>query len=201
MEAINLDSPQFLAIKQVLNALASPNDDELSKFLQHFKPRQLKQGDYFVRAGVKSGELGFINAGLVRFFYQTPDGKEFNKSFVAENQFIAAYSSFLTQSDPRYSIQALEDCFLLVADLRAVVALFEESRCWERLGRIFAEQLFIKKESREAEFLLDDAKTRYQTFQQNFGELEDRLPQYHIASFLGITPVALSRIRTQADKN
>ncbi len=132
------------------------------------------------------------------FFYQTADGKEFNKSFVAENQFLAAYSAFLTQSTPRYSIQALEDSHLLVADLKAIVSLFDERSCWERLGRVFTEQLFIRKETREAEFLLDDAKTRYQTFLGTFGALEDRLPQYHFASYLGITPVALSRIRTQS---
>ena len=66
---------------------------------------------------------------------------------------------------------------------------------WERLGRLLTEQLYIKKEQREAEFLLDDAPTRYRNFQKQYPGLEDRLPQYHVASYLGITPVALSRIR------
>ena len=196
-----VDSPQFLAIKQVLGDVVSPSDEELTSFLSQFSARRLNQGEYFVHAGVVSNELGFLNAGLLRFFYRTPDGKEFNKSFVSENQFVSAYSSFLTDSKPRYSIQALEDCFMLVADLKPVISLFETSQRWERLGRVFAEQLYVKKEIREAEFLLDDAKTRYRSFQRNFGALEYRLPQYHIASYLGITPVALSRIRNQTDKN
>lgn len=59
------------------------------------------------------------------------------------------------------------------------------------------EQLYIKKETREAEFLLDDAETRYQRFQSSYPGLEERLTQYHVASYLGITPVALSRIRNR----
>ncbi|MCP4271690.1 MAG: Crp/Fnr family transcriptional regulator, partial [Gammaproteobacteria bacterium] len=84
---------------------------------------------------------------------------------------------------------------LLICDLAPVVNLFDQHRCWEKLGRLLAEQLYIKKETREAEFLLDDAETRYLNFQTNYPGLEDRLTQYHVASYLGITPVMLSRIR------
>jgi CRP-like cAMP-binding protein len=95
----------------------------------------------------------------------------------------------------RFSIQALEESHLLVCNLQPVVELFDQHRCWERLGRKLAEQLYIKKETREAEFLLDDAETRYNNFQRAYPGLEHRLAQYHVASYLGITPVALSRIR------
>ena len=185
----------FIAIKQNLIQLVSPPDSELDEFLNLFQTRSIKRGGYFVRAGGQSTELAFVNSGLLRFFYRTTDGKEFNKSFIAENQFTAAYSSFLTDMPTRFSIQALEECHLLVCDLHSVVNMFARHGCWERLGRILAEQLFIKKEAREAEFLLDDAKTRYHNFQNTYPELEDRLTQYHVASYLGITPVALSRIR------
>lgn len=188
-------SASFIAIKQVLSQLVSPPDPELDEFLKLFQIRSIEKGAYFVRAGDRSTELAFVNAGLLRFFYQTTDGKEFNKSFVAENQFTAAYSAFLTDMPARFSIQALEECHLLICDLHMVVNLFDRHGCWERLGRILAEQLFIKKEAREAEFLLDDAETRYRNFQKQYPGLEGRVAQYHVASYLGITPVALSRIR------
>ena len=188
-------SAQFIAIKQVLNQLVSPSDSELDELLKLFHIRLIEKGGYFVRAGDRSTELAFVNAGLLRFFYQTTDGKEFNKSFIAENQFTTAYSAFLTDMPTRFSIQALEECYLLVCDLHIVVNMFDRHGCWERLGRILAEQLFIKKEAREAEFLLDDAATRYHNFRKTYPALEDRLAQYHVASYLGITPVALSRIR------
>jgi CRP-like cAMP-binding protein len=188
-------SAPYIAIKQVLSQLVSPPDPELDEFFKLFQIRSIEKGAYFVRAGDRSTELAFVNAGLLRFFYQTTDGKEFNKSFVAENQFTAAYSAFLTDMPTRFSIQALEECHLLICDLHMVVNMFDRHDCWERLGRILAEQLFIKKEAREAEFLLDDAETRYRNFQKQYPGLEGRVAQYHVASYLGITPVALSRIR------
>ena len=195
MNHVDLSSAQFLAIKQALNHLVSPPDTELEQFLKLFSKRTLEQGEYFLQAGDKSIELAFVNAGLLRFFYQTEEGKEFNKSFIPENQFATAYSAFLIDMPARFSIQALEESHLLVCNLQPVVELFDQHRCWERLGRNLAEQLYIKKEIREAEFLLDDAETRYNNFQRAYPGLEHRLAQYHVASYLGITPVALSRIR------
>lgn len=195
MQANTLSSAPYIALKQVLGFLVSPPEEEMERISQLFRPQSFKQGEYLLQAGDEPKDLGFINAGLLRYFYQTAEGKEFNKSFIAENQFTAAYSAYLTQSPARFSIQALEDSVLLIADLKSVIALFDQHRCWEKLGRILAEQLYIKKETREAEFLLDDAETRYRRFLKTYQGLEDRLTQYHIASYLGITPVALSRIR------
>jgi CRP-like cAMP-binding protein len=195
MNHVDPASAQFLAIRQVLNRLVSPPDAEIEKFLALFGKRTLERDAYFLQAGERSTELAFVNAGLLRFFYQTEDGKEFNKSFIPENQFAAAYSAYLTGAPARFNIQALEPSRLLVCNLHDVVELFDRHPCWQRLGRILAEQLYIKKETREAEFLLDDAETRYRNFQAAYPGLEDRLAQYHVAGYLGITPVALSRIR------
>lgn len=189
------NSVQFIALKTVVEHLVSPPEEQWHRFKQLFAPRVLDRGRFFIRAGERPEYFGFINAGLVRFFYQTQQGQEFNKSFAYENHFIGAYSAFLTNSNVRFTIQALEECSLLVAKTRRMAELFDSHFCWEKFGRILAEQLYIKKEQREAEFLLDDAETRYRNFLQYYPDLEDRLPQYHIASYLGITPVALSRIR------
>lgn len=195
MNSTPVEPALYIALKQVLNHLVSPPVEELDMICQLFRTQSFKQGEYIIRAGDTSKELSFINAGLLRYFYQTADGKEYNKSFITENQFSASYSAYLTNSPARFSIQALEDSHLLMADLKTVVGLFNQHRCWEKLGRLLAEQLYIKKEGREAEFLLDDAETRYHKFLKSYPGLEDRVPQYHIASYLGITPVALSRIR------
>jgi CRP-like cAMP-binding protein len=191
----DLSTAQFLAIRQVINHMVSPPEVELERLLKLFSQRTLEQGALFLQAGNRSTELAFVNSGLLRFFYQTEDGKEFNKSFIPENEFAAAYSAFLIDMPARFSIQAMDESHLLVCDLKSVIDLFDQHSCWERLGRMLAEQLYVKKEIREAEFLLDDAETRYHNFQIAYPGLEDRLTQYHVASYLGITPVALSRIR------
>ncbi len=90
MNNTDLSSARFLAIRQVLGYLVSPPCAELELFLNLFSNRTLKQGEYFLQAGYNSIELAFVNAGLLRFFYRSEDGKEFNKSFIPENQFAAA---------------------------------------------------------------------------------------------------------------
>ena len=188
-------SGHFVTLKAVIDALVAPPAPEWTRFQALFEPQTLQAGQFFIRAGDPSTRICFINAGLLRLFYQTPQGKEFNKSFAQENSFAGVYSAYLSDSPARFAIQALEDSRLLVAAFPDITGLFNGHRCWEKLGRLLSEQLYVKKEQREAEFLLDDAQTRYRNFQNQYPGLEDRLPQYHVASYLGITPVALSRIR------
>jgi len=82
--------------------------------------------------------------------------------------------------------------------LEESLALRDRYLCWQEVAARYAEMLFAEKERREREFLSDDAATRYRTFLADSPDLESRLPQYFIASYLGITPVALSRIRGRA---
>ena len=151
----------------------------------------------FQRVDEQANEICFVNAGLLRMYYTTADGKEMNKSFILENGFAGAYSAWLSRTPSRFSIQTMETSHLLVAQINDVTAMFSQHSCWERLGRLLVEQLYVRKEQREAEFLLDDAETRYMHFRQRYPDLEKRIAQYHVASYLGITPVALSRIRNK----
>ena len=189
----------LVALKSVIDKLVSPPAEEWQNFATLFAHRKLDSGKFFVRAGEASVSLCFVNAGLLRFFYETGDGKEFNKSFSKENEFAGNYSAYLTATESRFNIQALEDSHLLVAKFSDITALYDRHPCWQQFGRSMAEQLYIKKEQREAEFLLDDASTRYRNFLLRYPGLEDRVTQYHVASYLGITPVALSRIRRNSN--
>ena len=90
---------------------------------------------------------------------------------------------------------ALMDSELLVIRFRDFEALFDRHACWERVGRKIAEGMFISKERRERELLMLSAEERYRLFLGRYKHLEKRIPQYQIAAYLGITPVALSRIR------
>lgn len=191
---------QFIALKTVVSQLVNPPELEWQNFTQLFQQKSLRKQEFFIQAGSTSIDLGFINSGLVCFFYENEHGIEFNKTFCQENQWIAAYSAYLTNTPARFNIQALENTHILTAKLADIVLLFDQHECWQKLGRLLAEQLYIKKEQREAEFLLDSALQRYKNFLHNHPQLEQRLPQYHIASYLGITAVALSRIKNKLKK-
>jgi len=134
---------------------------------------------------------------LFRLYYTTPDGSEYNKSFCSGNDFVASYGSLLTGTPASLSIQALTDSKLIVIPYAKFQMLYDRHACWERLGRLLVERLFVKKESRERDFLLLSAEARYLKFMESYGPLAANIPQYHIASYLGITPVALSRIRNR----
>lgn len=150
---------------------------------------------HFVQAGAYSDFIGLCIDGLFRLYYTTPDGVEFNKNFCSKFDFVASYSAILQEVPSYFSIQAMTDSHLITFRHRDLQSLYTRHICWEQLGRHIAEQLFVNKEIRERELLMLSAESRYRLFLSRFSDLSDQIPQYHIASYLGITPVALSRIR------
>ncbi len=170
-------------------------EDEWEYFVPRLRECRFEKNEYLVRAGDVAKNFHFIIEGLVRFFYSTEDGKEFNKSFAMENGYAGSFHSLVLQAPCGFFIQALERTDTLVLPNQLLRELYERHSCWERLGRRNAENLVLVKEAREKELLLDSLETRYRRFLREYPGLADRIPQYHIASYLGVTNVALSRIR------
>lgn len=166
----------------------------------HLVECQFEKNDYLISAGDVAENFYFILEGLVRFFYSTEDGKEFNKHFAMENGFAGSFHSLVLGAPCGFFVQALEETNTLVLPNQLLRELYERHPCWERLGRRNAENLVLHKEAREKEFLLDSLETRYRRFLREYPGLVDRIPQYHIASFLGVTNVALSRIRKKINQ-
>lgn len=155
----------------------------------------LARGDYLVEEGQHPKRLGFIRHGIIRAFYRTAEGHEYNKTFFTAGMFVCALAGLLRRTASYINLQALEDTHLLVTDYATFTNLYSRHHALERLGRRVIEEEWVKKEHRELRLVLCTAEERYAYFQQEHPTLESRIPQYHIASFLGITPVALSRIR------
>ncbi len=181
--------------KSVIDLLVSVPTTEWEHFVQYLSERTFEKNDYLVRAGEVVNNFYFISKGLVRFFYCTEDGKEFNKHFAMENGFAGSFHSLILQAPCSFFIQALEKTETIVLPNHVLNEFYDRHACWERLGRKNAERLVLIKEAREKELLLDSLEIRYQRFIKEFPGLADRIPQYHIASYLGVTDVALSRIR------
>jgi CRP-like cAMP-binding protein len=179
-----------------LRSITHIPDSEMGKAIAIFQPAKLKKHAFFVQAGEIPERVGFLLSGLLRFLYINKDGTEFTKSFCVENNVFAAYSALLLNEPTRYFIQALENSSLLTAPYTGYQALMAEHPCWQTLDHKFMQALFIRKEKREGELLLDDAETRYLRFLAEYPDLNKRLKQHYVASYLGITPVTLSRIRS-----
>ena len=108
---------------------------------------------------------------------------------------MGTYNSLITGNPNNINIQALTDCSLLTVDYKQLVGLYDKHPMLERMARIIAETIFVVKEKREIELVTLDATQRYQIFKQEHPTLENLIPQYHIASYLGVSATQLSRIR------
>lgn len=178
-----------------LNAISPIHNSTWEAAESLFSEKFLKKGDYFINEGEVAKQIGFLKNGVIRAFYRNTEGLEYNKHFFVSNDFIGGYSSLVTAQPNRIIQQALTNCEILVADYAKVTKLFDLFPDFERVGRRLAEMYFVNKEQREIEIVLLDADERYLIFRQEYPQLEQLIPQYHIASYLGITPTQLSRIR------
>ena len=182
---------------EYLNLLSPIPERELLKLKKLCTLSQINKGDHFIRQGDNTTKFAFVSSGLFRFVYLSEDGKEFTKSFIDKKSFLTSYSSLLENRESFFSIEALEDSTLILIDFYAWKRLFEDEISWNKLYIKLLEKLYIQKEEREKEFLLYDAKERYEIFLEKFQNLDKRVKQYQIASYLGITSVALSNLRKE----
>ena len=148
-----------------------------------------------IEAGDRVRHLHFVLDGLARYYYLDIEGREHNKSFCGRGQVLSSTSSLITGVPSPFHIQALTPLTCLTIHYRELIALSETYTAWNRLRIRLLEQLVIKKEQREADFLLLSAEERYRKFLEAFAHLEGQLANRHIASYIGVTDVGLSRIR------
>ena len=139
----------------------------------------------------------FITQGLVRLFYITPEGKDINKGFYSEGHIAGSLSGLILREPSRFGIETLEACTLIAMNLENFDDLMKTCDGWARIFNHSCEMMLIRNERREAELLSLSSKARFLQFVKNFGADMARIPQYHIASYLGITPTALSRYKDQ----
>ncbi len=180
-----------------LNRLVEIEEELASILLQLFSLQHLKKGDHFAKAGEYSQNMGFVVEGILRAYHQTPNGDTYNKHFFTTGNFAGAYSSLVTGQKNLIDIECLTDVILLQCQYSDFTSLYEEHQEVERMARIIAEQYFVNKETREIQLVTLDASDRYKIFREHHPNIEQQIPQYHIASYLGITPTQLSRIRAK----
>ncbi|RBW63175.1 Crp/Fnr family transcriptional regulator [Tenacibaculum sp. E3R01] len=182
-------------LKEYINNISYLNENVFRELEKCFTPLQLQKKDFFVREGEYARKIGFLQEGIVRAFFFNEKGKEYNKQFFIGPSIIGAYTSLLLKQPNTIAQQALTDCKILVADYERIEGLYNDFHEIERLGRKIAELYFLEKEKKEIEMALLDADKRYLILRKEFPSLEALIPQYYIASYLGISATQLSRIR------
>ena len=175
----------------------SPIPPHLWKKAQpYFELKVLNKGDYLFHMEDKIEDFYFLIAGLARYYYLTEEGKEFNKSFAEKPGHLLSSISSVTKGDGSpFSVELLSKFTTLSIKYQDLLLLGKQHPEWNDLLLRIYENLVIKKEKRESDFLLLDARARYEVFLNDYAMISKLVPNYHIASYLGISEVSLSRIR------
>jgi len=138
--------------------------------------------------------VGFVAKGLMRY-YINHDGEEKIYDFSQENEYLCNYESFLPQKPSSKIIQALEDSEVLIISHADLQLLYANVREGERFGRIAIEAVFLQLLNDLSSFYTETPEVRYERFLKNHADLQQRISQYHVASYVGVKPQSLSRIR------
>ena len=160
--------------------------------------RKVPKGDLYLRAGDRTDRFAFVAQGLFRFYYAGEDGRDYTSWFAPENSFIPSYAMAAGKKASRFTVEALEDSTLAVFPFAVFAELEQSSQSARFITRTFLLYALNAQEEREASLICDDAETRYRNFTAQYPGLENRLKLHHIASYLGISPGSLSRIRKKS---
>jgi CRP-like cAMP-binding protein len=171
-------------------------DGELAKAHAIFRPSHTPARTLLQRAGEPEANVSFVLTGLTRMYYLADDGVERTKGFRAEGALVCSYAATLRSAPSHLFIETLEPCDLLTASRPAFAQLCAGHPAWAAVLAAMTEQLFLDEERRHRELLTEDATTRYRTFLATEPGLVARLTQRQVAAYVGVTPEALSRIRT-----
>jgi CRP-like cAMP-binding protein len=187
----------FNLLKSVFDQYVDFEPDEWKSYRDLSVVRNFKKGDIITKAGEVENYLNFVTEGLGRVFVLSKEGKEYTIQFGFAGDFLSSYASFISQTPSQTSLQALSSLEMISIHKDNLEALYQKSKSGERMGRLSAEGLYIWKEHREIELLTKSAKERYLALLHKNPNLVLTISQKHLASYLGVTPESLSRLKKE----
>lgn len=185
---------QFDILIETLNLIIKLEAEEVNLLRKAFKIFYLKKNEFFLQSTEVNTKLGFLTKGLVRYFV-FKDEEEATLEFTKEREFVADFGSFISKEPSIQNIQALEDCEFLIIDYDKLQHLYKVSKNANLLGRVIIEHRFIIMVNQLLTVHRYTPEERYRYFLEHYKELTQRIPQYLIASYVGVKPQSLSRIR------
>jgi CRP-like cAMP-binding protein len=182
--------------RKYLNQYAPISEESFSKLLDLMRFRTVKKGEYLLQVNQRARNMFFVCEGVLTSLFLADDGGTHIKNFFVENNFAASTVSLMLFSPSSFAIQSLENGVVLEFDYRNYKQLIFENTDLKNFYIAYLEQNWvIENEKRQIAFATQTASERYLTFLEKYPTLDKRIPQLHIASYLGITPTQLSRIR------
>ena len=172
-------------------------DEEFEHAKTFFIPKKIRRGQFLLYAGEVCKYVAFVEKGCMRQYYIDAKGEEHVVQFAIEDWWISDMYSTLTGKPATYNIDALENSEVLLFERSRQDELCERIPKFERFFRLLLEGAFVAKERRIAAAISFSAEQQYLCMQEMYPKIVQRIPQNQIASYLGITPQSLSRIRRE----
>lgn len=181
--------------RNTLSNLISISDENWDYYSSLIKVEHIQKGDLYIETGLNGNKYGFIAEGLLKQYFTTMEGKDHIVSFIGENMIAADFVALRKNLPARNSIEALEDTVILSLSIPRSEQEVQSIFSWEELVKTLIESRYLEKETRELELLSLNATERYDKFCIENSSIIGCLTQSDIASYLGINPASLSRIR------
>jgi len=196
------EQKHFNSFRHFLSQIAPVDDNEWDRLLPLLSVRSFKKGEFILRPDETCEQMQFLVEGVARSYFIDENGREFNWSFHfndsdarSTNMFVVDYASFISGSISRLHLECLSNIITVSITRESLNHLFSHSHFWSDVGRRVAEQVYFITHNRSLNQLALEGKDRYALFVKTYPYLLDRLTQEQIASFLGITPQSLSRLK------
>lgn len=173
------------------------SNGEFSKCLSFFTPKRVRKKQFLLQEGDVCRQIAFVTSGLLRVYTVDHKGEEHITQFAVEDWWASDLYSFLSGTPSKENIDALEDSEVLLIDRASRDAMLEAVPKMERFFRLLMEANLVATRKRIISLISDTAEQRYLAFLKTYPNLVERVPLNQIASYLGITPQSLSRIRKE----
>lgn len=186
-------------LQQIRNAIASYIDiseEEWNDYSKKLTVKSFQRNELILRSGEICKNVFFVNSGTLRVFFADSNGYEQTFHFAIENTFVTDYESFLNKTKSTYSVQALENSETVVMSYDMLHEGYTNLKNGEKLGRKLAEEYFFLFSNKIKSLYTQAPLLRYQNMNKLFPGILQRVPQHYIASYLNITPVHLSRLKS-----
>ncbi|MES2829802.1 MAG: Crp/Fnr family transcriptional regulator [Bacteroidota bacterium] len=178
-----------------LSILPSLQEEDFELIKPHLSKKSFKKGDLVSYENAVFDKIFFLDSGFVRMFYLDKNGNEINYRFTDKGNFFVDFQSFLTKKPSRFYWQAVQKLEVVMIYYSAVQEIYTQSNRWNLFGRIMAEQVYLQLNERVETLLFMQPDERYLQMLEKHPAIIRQVPQLHIASYLGVKPETLSRIR------
>lgn len=182
-------------LSDYIQRIVTLTEEETKTFVNAFQEVRIKRRQFIVQPGFTAQHRYFVAQGAFRAYVVGDDGNDHTIAFAIEDWWITDYNSYIYQQTATLFVAALEDSYALRIDFETEQQLKLQNQHFERIFRVMAERGLAFQQRRVISNLTQSAEERYEQFMSRYAAIAQRLPQYAIASYLGMTPEFLSKIK------